>query len=71
MPTKILPPTAEAYQYPLLIKTLLSTSLVYAPQQRILFRDRGGYTYREFGQRVCRLAHAWGDSAYPPATPWR
>lgn len=60
MPTKILPPAAEAYRYPLLIKTLLSTSLVYAPQQKILYRDRGGYTYREFGQRICRLAHALG-----------
>ena len=60
MTTKILPAADNAYHYPLLIKSLLSTPLINAPEQQILYRDRGGYSYREFGRRICRLAHALG-----------
>ena len=66
MNTKILPPTSSAYHYPLLIKSLLSTPLIYAPEQQILYRDRGGYSYREFGRRICRLAHALGRLGIKP-----
>ncbi len=58
MKTKILSPTPSAYAYPLLIKSLLSTSLIYAPQQKIIYRDLRELTYNQFGKRICQLAHA-------------
>ncbi len=57
MQTRIIPPTPAAYSYPLLIKNLLTTPLIYAPDQKIIYRDLKELTYREFGKRVCRLAH--------------
>ena len=48
--------TPSAYNYQLLIKHLLRTPLLYAPDQEIVYRDKHRYTYREFGQRVNRLA---------------
>ena len=58
MKTKILSPTPSAYSYPLLIKTLLTTSLIYAPDQKIIYRDQLEFTYSQFGKRICQLAHA-------------
>jgi fatty-acyl-CoA synthase len=50
-------PTPSAYNYQLLIKHLLRTPLIYAPDQEIIYRDRMRYTYADFGRRVARLAH--------------
>jgi fatty-acyl-CoA synthase len=50
--------TASAYPYPLLIKHLLSTPLVYAPDQEIVYRDLVRETYRDFVRRIHKLAHA-------------
>ncbi len=58
MKTKILSPTPSAYAFPLLIKSLLTTPLIYAPEQKIIYRDQLEFTYRQFGKRICRLAHA-------------
>ena len=58
MKTKILTPTPSAYAYPLLIKTLLTTPLIYAPNQKIIYRDQQEFTYSQFGKRICQLAHA-------------
>lgn len=58
MKTKILTPTPSAYAYPLLIKTLLTTPLIYAPNQKIIYRDQLEFTYSQFGKRICQLAHA-------------
>lgn len=57
MPVKILKPTPSAYQYPLLIKHLLSAPLNYAPQQEIIYRDLFRYTYKDFAQRLSGLAN--------------
>lgn len=57
MPVKILQPTPSAYQYPLLIKHLLSAPLNYAPKQEILYRDLFRFTYTEFEQRLSGLAN--------------
>ncbi len=57
MQTKIMPPTPSAYAQPLLIKYLLTGPLVFAAEQEILYRDEKKLTYREFGKRICRLAH--------------
>ncbi len=56
--TKIIQPTPSAYNYQLLIKHLLTTPLIYSPDQEIVYRDIKRYTYAEFGKRVSRLANA-------------
>ncbi len=56
MPVKIIPPTPSAYAYPLLIKHLLHTPMMRAPDQEIVYRDLRRRTYREFRERVGRLA---------------
>ncbi len=58
MPARLIQPTQSAYQFPLLIKNLLRTPLIYSPNQEIVYRDQMRYTYREFGQRVGQLANA-------------
>ena len=55
MPVRIIPPTASAYAYPLLIKHLLHSSMVRAPDQEIVYRDLRRHTYREFRERIGRL----------------
>lgn len=56
--TKRIQPTPSAYNYQLLIKHLLQTPLVYAPDQEIVYQDRRRFTYRAFERRVARLAGA-------------
>jgi fatty-acyl-CoA synthase len=50
--------TPSAYRYPLLIKNLLSTPLIYSPDNEIVYRDLSRYTYRTLYSRICRLANA-------------
>lgn len=57
MTTRKITPTPSAYAYPLLIKSLLSTPLIYSPDQEIIYRDSVRYNYKTFGERVCRLAN--------------
>ena len=57
MKTKILPPTDSAYNYPLLIKSLLLSGQRYAPDQEIVYSDVSRYDYRTFNQRVRKLAN--------------
>jgi fatty-acyl-CoA synthase len=44
--------TPSAYQYPLLIKQLLHTSLAIAADREIVYADRSRYTYRDFHRRL-------------------
>jgi fatty-acyl-CoA synthase len=44
------------YDYPLIIKKLLVTPMIYAPEQEIVYRDRIRYTYRDLDRRIHRLA---------------
>ncbi|MCM2357457.1 MAG: fatty acid--CoA ligase [Geobacteraceae bacterium] len=53
-----IPRTPSAYDYPLLIKHLLDSPLVNAPDQEIVYRDLKRHSYREFRQRINRLANA-------------
>ena len=46
----------SAYSYPLLIKQLLLTPILYAPDQEIVYQDKVRLTYREFYKRIHRLA---------------
>ena len=50
--------TPSAYAYPLLIKQLLHTPILYAPDQQIVYRDLVRYSYKEFYSRIQRLASA-------------
>jgi fatty-acyl-CoA synthase len=56
--TRLIPRTPSAYGYPLLIKQLLHTPILYAPDQEIVYRDRIRHSYRELYARICRLASA-------------
>jgi fatty-acyl-CoA synthase len=56
MTEKIYQP-GEPYDYPLIIKKLLDTPLIYAPDQEIVYRDKLRYTYRDLNQRIHRLAN--------------
>lgn len=54
--TKIIKPVDNAYQYPLLIKSLLTTSLRWAPDREIVYADKLRFDYRELYRRINRLA---------------
>lgn len=49
--------TQSAYAYPLLIKNLFLAPVAEDPDQEIVYRDQVRYTYRDFRNRVCRLAN--------------
>ena len=57
MKTKIIEPASNAYQYPLLIKSLLLSGKRYEPGREIVYGDSVRYDYQEFYKRVCRLAN--------------
>jgi len=50
--------TPSAYSYPLLIKHLLRTPLIYSPDKEIVYRDQMRYDYLTFSRRVSQLANA-------------
>ena len=56
MPVRIIPPTPSAYVYPLLIKHLLHAPMMRSPDQEIVYRDLRRHTFREFRERIGRLA---------------
>lgn len=58
MTVRIIPRTSSAYQFPLLIKNILRTPMIYSPNQEIVYRDKMTYTYKDLNQRVQRLADA-------------
>jgi fatty-acyl-CoA synthase len=66
MQTKTIPPTPSTFNSQLLIKNLLPTPLTFAPQQKIIYRDKVEITYEQFGKRICRLAHGLGKLGVQP-----
>ncbi|MDA7087291.1 fatty acid--CoA ligase [Pseudomonas sp. SA3-5] len=56
--TRIIPPAANAHQYPLLIKRLLLSGVRYEKTREIIYRDTLRYSYATFNERVARLASA-------------
>lgn len=50
--------TPSAYSYPLIIKQLLHTPILYSPEQETVYSDKVKFTYRDFYQRVNRHASA-------------
>ena len=45
------------YEYPLIIKKLLTRSLQWNPEQKIIYRDKLEYTYIDFYKRIKKLAN--------------
>ncbi len=64
--TKLIPRTAEAYEPPMLIKTLLAQSLKYEPHREIVYRDLFRMNYIQFNQRVRKLANTLADLGVGP-----
>ena len=58
MPTRLVPKTPSAYDYPLLIKNILNTPLTFSPDSEIVYSDKLRYTYRDLNTRIHQLAHA-------------
>ncbi len=47
----------EYYQYPLIIKKLLNTPLIYSPDREIVYADKSRYNYKTLHDRIHRLAN--------------
>ena len=58
MSTRLVPKTPSAYGYPLLIKNILNTPVIYSPDNEIVYRDKARYTYRDLNRRIHQLACA-------------
>jgi fatty-acyl-CoA synthase len=58
--------TPSAYDYPLIIKQLLHSPMIHAPQQEIVYRDLKRYDYLTFRERVGRLGNALKDLGIRP-----
>ena len=58
MPFEPIATTPSAYAYPLLIKQLLHSSRATAGDQEIVYRDQYRGNYRQFFERIGRLANA-------------
>jgi fatty-acyl-CoA synthase len=48
----------EYYNYPLIIKKLLNTPLLYSPEREIVYDDKHRYTYQTLNARIHRLANS-------------
>ena len=58
MAPRLIPSTASAYHYPLLIKQLLVAPMTHSLDQEILYSDVSRYTYRTLRERIGKLANA-------------
>ena len=65
MPDNLIEVTPSAYSYPLLIKHLLYTPLLHAPQQQIVYQGKVRYTYRALRERMGRLASGLAGLGVP------
>lgn len=55
--TRVIPPTENANQAPLLIKRLLLSGSRYEKTREIVYRDQLRFSYATFNERVARLAN--------------
>ena len=60
--TRIIPSAPKAYQYPLLIKSLLLSGSRYERTREIVYRDQLRYSYATFNERVARLANVLSEA---------
>lgn len=61
MKTRIIESTESAYQYPLLIKSLLLSGKRYGGENEIVYSDVIRYNYSTLYQRICKLANVLKD----------
>src|SRR6201986_666554 len=61
MPLRFADHADEAYDFPLTIGHLLDSALIASADQEIVYRDQLRFTYREFRQRIGRLASLLTD----------
>ncbi len=47
----------ENYKYPLIIKKILNTPLIYSPNKEIVYRDKVRLTYKTLYERINKLAN--------------
>ena len=66
MAARMIAVTPSAYAYPLLIKHLLHTPLMQAPQQEIVYRDLKRFSYADLRDRIGRLARALAGMGVRP-----
>jgi len=64
--TRIIERTPSAYAYPLTLKHLLHTPILYAPEQQIVYRNLMRHSYRDFYGRIHRLASALSSLGIKP-----
>ena len=67
MSGRLIDVTASAYQYPLLIKHLLHSSMLHAADQEIVYRDQKRFTYRMLRDRIGRLASGLKELGVRPS----
>ncbi len=58
MPVREIEKTSSAYDFPLLIKNILSAPLKYTPEREIVYRDQMRYNYNTLNSRVSKLANS-------------
>ncbi len=58
---KILPKAPEAFDYPLLVKSILAQSLKYESDREIVYRNQTRFNYIELNKRICQLANVLGE----------
>lgn len=66
MSDNIISRTQSAYAYPLIIKNLFLAPAVDNPDQEIVYRGTQRHTYKEFRQRVHKLANALTEMGVKP-----
>jgi len=57
----------ENYNYPLILKKLLNTPLIYSPEREIVYDDKNRYTYQTLNERIYRLANGLNGLGVTPA----
>ena len=68
MPLEPAGATPSAYAYPMLVKQLLHSARATAGGQEIVYRDRQRHSYRQFFERLNRLANALAGLGVGPGS---
>ena len=66
MASQYIAQTTSAYSFPLLIKGLLESGVTRAPEQEIVSSNQHRFTYRQFAERVGRLASGLASLGVEP-----
>ena len=66
MASQYISQTPSAYGFPLLIKGLLESGVKRSPEQEIVSANQNRFTYREFAERVGRLASGLASLGVEP-----